>query len=57
MTLTQEEKFFLMCKLDEIFELLDKVPNREIEFSTESKVLQILEKINDEFELIVRRKI
>jgi len=49
--MTYREKEFLEKRLDNIYILLDKLPNKNIEGSTEYKILNELEKINSEFDV------
>lgn len=49
--MTEQEKEILKKHLDNIQTILEKVPNTQIEGSTESKIVDILEKINQEFDI------
>jgi len=49
--MTPQEKRLLEKYLDNIRSLLDKVPNTEIEGTTEYKIIVELEKINQEFDI------
>ena len=49
--MTEQEKRILEEYLNSIYNLLDKLPNRNIEGSTESKILVILEQINCDFDI------
>jgi len=49
--ITEQEKKLLEKHLDNIRSLLDKVPNTQIEGTTEYRIIVELEKVNSEFEI------
>jgi len=49
--MTGQEKRMLEKYLDNIRNLLDKVPNSEVKGTTEFKIIAELEKINQEFDV------
>jgi len=49
--ITEQEKKILEKHLDNIRSLLDKIPNTQIEGTTEYRIIVELEKVNSEFEI------